>query len=302
MEQVLVERVVGRQARLDRRELARRIALVGDEEETGLDLAELVGAVVEVVAPPQDALCLARAPLRGLARRMWAAGSSRRTSTVSSSDAAAERSAAGLPATHELLLLTERRAIPLLDADANPAGDEIAASGHPRRAVTGRRQDVVAHLGRVCSIQVGCAVAKPHQVARRVPVGGRPAQKPGLEPAQRRGALSESGQIANSVKRDLRVIRARLDADVTARAGGVELVARERRQLGQGGGTLVGEPIATIEEPGAEAECQRHVRRSETLGFARVGGRRVLHRISVPETRARRHARSRGGPGPKEPA
>ena len=42
-------------------------------------------------------------------------------------------------------------------------------------------------------------------------------------------APAEPGQVADRVERDLRVVRARLDAQVAAAAVGLELVAGERR-------------------------------------------------------------------------
>jgi hypothetical protein len=54
---VLVERIVGAEPALDRDELALRVALEGDEEEAGFELAEaLVDAVGEGVAAAQDPL------------------------------------------------------------------------------------------------------------------------------------------------------------------------------------------------------------------------------------------------------
>ena len=59
VEEVFVEEVAGREAGLDRDELLAWVALVGEEEEAGVDLADLVDALGEVVAAAEDPLSLA---------------------------------------------------------------------------------------------------------------------------------------------------------------------------------------------------------------------------------------------------
>ena len=56
------------------------------------------------------------------------------------------------------------------------------------------------------------------------------------------GAGALPGEVAHRVERDLRVVGARLDAEVAADERGVELVARQRWQLGEAFGCRAARP------------------------------------------------------------
>jgi hypothetical protein len=78
---------------------------------------------------------------------------------------------------------------------------------------------------------------------------------------------------------DLRVVGARLNAEVSAGLRIVERVAREVRQIDERGGSLVGDAeavdaVARGEEGGAEADRDGEAGRGKPERFARViGGR-----------------------------
>ena len=52
-----------------------------------------------------------------------------------------------------------------------------------------------------------------------------------LRPADRRRAAGDAGEVADRVEEHLRVVTTRLHAEVAAATVGIELVARERRQV-----------------------------------------------------------------------
>ena len=67
--------------------------------------------------------------------------------------------------------------------------------------------------------------------------------------------LADPGQVAHRVHRDLRVVGAGLDAQVPAAAGRVELVAGERRQVGERLRPALGQPeavaaVGAVNSPG----------------------------------------------------
>ena len=190
--------------------------------------------------------------------------------------AAADRRAGILHAADELLLLAERRAIPLLDPDPDLAGDEIGAAGHPLETRRGCGPDVPGHPVALAGIEIGGAVLEAHQVARcaAASVGG--GEKALLEPPERCAATPVTGEVPDRMERHLRVVGARLDADVAARLGSVELVLLEQGEVGQLGRPLGGEAVPAVEQPGPEAEGDRQPGRIEPTGFAGVVGWREL--------------------------
>ena len=97
-----------------------------------------------------------------------------------------------------------------------------------------------------------------------------------LEPPQRDAAAAVSGQVPDRVERHLRVVRAGLDADVSAGLRGVELVLLEAGKIGQLGWPLAGKAEAAVEQPRPEADREREPGRVETTGFTGVVRRRKL--------------------------
>ena len=97
---------------------------------------------------------------------------------------------------------------------------------------------------------------------------------------------------------DLRVLGAGLDAQVAARAGGVQVVAREVRQVLQRLGAAALEAEAG-EQPGAEAEGDRQPGRRQPDRLAGVVGRNVCRALGGPHRAgplAARHPLGRLGP------
>jgi hypothetical protein len=98
-----------------------------------------------------------------------------------------------------------------------------------------------------------------HQVARRRlrAAGRRGAAEAQLRPAHHRDAARDAREVADGVEGDLRVVRARLHADVAAGEVGIELVPRQRRQRRERLGLPAREPEAVLarvrEERRAEA-------------------------------------------------
>jgi hypothetical protein len=99
------------------------------------------------------------------------------------------------------------------------------------------------------------------------------------------------------VERDLRIVGAGLDAEISVRLVRVELVEREVRDVGQ-----LGRPLRRqadlVEQRGAEPERQRQARRGEPGRLAGVGRRpsgifvRRAQRLAGDQGRRRRRPRS----------
>lgn len=145
------------------------------------------------------------------------------------------------------------------------------------------------------------AVLEAHHVARGLGVGRRRRRlaEAQLGPADRGAAHADPGEVADGVHRDLRVVRARLDAQVAAAAGRVEIVAGELRQIDE----RLRAPVLEAEPPlgeqgGTEADGQGEPGRLEPQRLAGVvrwcfgetAVRPVADRVTV------RHAL--GGPRP----
>ena len=146
----------------------------------------------------------------------------------------------------DALLLGERRAVPDLDVHPDPAGDQVAAALEPGGADAGRHPDVVAQQVGVLGLDVAGAVLEAEQVARRglARRRRRRAAEPELRPPHGRGAEPHPDQVADGVHGDLRVVGARLDAQVAAGQRRVDLVELERRQRREPGGPLRAEARA----------------------------------------------------------
>ena len=144
-----------------------------------------------------------------------------------------ERRAADLDAADRGFLVGERGPVPDLGEDADPARDHVRPAAHPGRVVAIAHPGVRPQGGVVLGHEVVGAVLEPHQVARRDlrAVGARRAAETGLRPTQRHHAASDARQVADGVERDLRVVGTRLHHQVAAAAGGLDLVAREARQV-----------------------------------------------------------------------
>ena len=139
-------------------------------------------------------------------------------STLSNSCARAERRAADLRAADRLLLVGERRAVPDLDQHPDPPRRRGTCRRAATRAVDASDPDVLGERVGVLELDVVRAVLEAHQVARRVLRAARRgrAAEAELRPAHHDDAAAEPREVAHGVERDLRVVGARLDAEVAA--------------------------------------------------------------------------------------
>ena len=188
--------------------------------------------------------------------------------------------AALLPADHPLLL-EQRGAVPGLDAISNAPRHQVGAAGQPVRTVALGHPDVLVQGVGVLGLEVVGSVLEPEHVSGRRLFARRrrrPAEAQ-LRILHRDGAEPDAGQVADRVHRDLRVVRARLHADVAAALGGVEDLVGELRQIGQRGWALVGdtEPVLAVllEERRPEPDRQCQLRRGQAQRLTGIVRRRV---------------------------
>jgi hypothetical protein len=113
-------------------------------------------------------------------------------------------------------------------------------------------------------------------------------------------AADPAGEVPNRVEGDLRVVGARLHAEVATASGRIELVARQSRQVTQRRRAVAPEPEALVEHRRAEAERDREVGRREPSRLARVLERRQRLGPGVAEGASARHALRRGRPRPEQ--
>ncbi len=196
--------------------------------------------------------------------------------------------------------------VPGLDPHPDLAHREIAAVLHPAVAAAG--PDVRIDDGLVLRLEVRGAVLEPEEVPSGDlrPGGRRGAAEAELRPPHRGGAEREPGEVADGVHRDLRVVAARLDAEVAARGGGDELLAGEGRELDERCRPVRGDAEAVAaprvgEEGRTEPEGDREAGGGEAERLAGVIGRRLVLAAgdragAGPETRG--HPGRRRGPGP----
>ena len=174
------------------------------------------------------------------------------------------------PSDDELLLL-QAGAVPALDRHLDRAGHEVAAAGHP--SLVGPHP-AVERLG-VVREDVGGAVLEAEQVARRLlpRTRARGPAVPEAGPAHLGTTEGDAAQVADRVHHDLRVVGARLDAEVAVTDRVLEEVERERRQRGERLGSPGGDAERVtfpVEQRGAQAEGQREVVRAESERLAGV--------------------------------
>ena len=106
------------------------------------------------------------------------------------------------------------------------------------------------------------------------------------------GPAPDPREIADGVERHLRIVGARLDAEIAAGARGVELVAGERRQRRElrraPGGEA--EPVTAVllEQRRSQAERHGEPGRRQVVGLAGVGRRRGGRRRPAARRAARR--------------
>src|SRR6185437_3722439 len=83
-------------------------------------------------------------------------------------------------------------------------------------------------------------------------------------------AAPDAGEVADDVERDLRVVRAGLDAQVAVAAGGIQRVSRQCRKVGECGRALSGQAESVVEEGRPESDRHGEPRRAEVEGLAGV--------------------------------
>ena len=224
--------------------------------------------------------------------------------------AARQRRAGGLGAADEVLLVAERLPVPDLDGHVEPAGDEVGAAGQPV-APSGRRpaatQTCSSTSVGLLGLDVRGAVLEAEQVARRRlrGRGGRGTAEAELRPADRDRAEADPGQVADRVHRDLRVVGARLDAEVAVRALGVEHVGgevRQRRAAPPGCRSARPKrslPSSSRNSAGPEPEGDRQPAGGQADRLAGVVGRQVGWRPRSARPAPARLARGSSAPRPR---
>ena len=199
----------------------------------------------------------------------------------------AERRAAVLDPADRELLVGEARAVPRLDQHPDPAGDEVRAALRATRARPRSTQTCCASASRLLGLDVVRAVLEPHQVARRLLAARRRgrAAEPELRPAHDDDAAADPGQVADGVERDLRVVRARLHADVAAGAVGSSVSSAKAGSSTSAAGRLRGEA-----EPVLPSSTKR------------LGPKPIVTVRRAAAVRAPRRCRRAGRPGRRWPA
>jgi len=141
---------------------------------------------------------------------------------------------------------------------------------------------VIVEGGGVVGEDVGGTVLEPEQVpwcrlrSRRL----RGLAETQLRPAQARAAERDAAEVADRVDRDLRVVRARLDAEVAVRRLRYQVVAEEGGELREPRGEQRCQtvPVGAVlgrEEGGAEPEGDGEAGCREPQRFAGVIRRRL---------------------------
>ena len=207
-------------------------------------------------------------------RSPGASGARRREVRLGELVAARERRAAPLLAPDDPVLLRQPHAIPRLDEHRDLAGDEVRAPRHPCRLIGCRDPHVVGERLGVVGEDVRRAVLEAEEVPRGRLRGGRArrAAEAELRPAQPRAPEGDAAEVADRVDGDLRVVGARLDAQVAAR--GIRGRGRRRRR-----------PAAARAPRDAAPRCR--------------SGRRRPPRRASDRTRSDRQAGSRGARAPR---
>lgn len=181
---------------------------------------------------------------------------------------AGERCALDLRPPEHPLLVADDVGVPGLDVHPDLPHHLVAAPGHPPGVAVEPDEPVVVGVGR----DVPGAVLEPHQVAGRALVRPRRrAAEAEHGPADGRGATGHPCQVAHRVVRHLGVVGAGLQGQVTAAQPLLQVVARQRRDVGERRRAPVGQPEALVEDAGAEAHRHGQGRRPEVERLARVG-------------------------------
>ena len=238
MPDVFVERVVPAELQLDRDELLARILLVGNEEQPCIEQpGRGVDAVRVGISATQDLLtgigvragephvCSRRddvLPL-GILRIEIGAVEFR---------LAGQRRTARLEAAEHVFLIGQVVGVPRLDEHPDAPGNEVAAATHPVlvRFVAG--PDEGSHVTVVLSLDVARAVLEAHQVALGL-LGRRRRRGPAeteLGPPHDGRAAGQPGEIADRVKGHRRIVGARLHAQVSPAAVGIQRVPGQCRE------------------------------------------------------------------------
>ncbi len=174
----------------------------------------------------------------------------------------AERRAGDLVAAHGLFLEAELHPVPVLQGDADRAGDQIAAAAHPAAFIAD--PDDVVHQRRIAGRRVHGAILETHEIARRL-AGLALRREPGLHPAELGDAVGQARQGPHGMESHLGIVRAGLDGEISARPRGDQLVAIESRQIDQGLGAPRRQAITILaildEKAWPKAEGDRQPRR-----------------------------------------
>jgi hypothetical protein len=288
-----------------------RVPLVRDEEQPRVEPPQPVRAVDEVVAAPEQAgpavlVRVGQPHVRDLGYDRRAVGALDVEVDLVELVLPAQRRAGALGPPDDRLLLHQRGTVPGLDEHPDLAGDRVRPTLHPGRSVAGPHPQVLAEQRPLLGLQVGGAVLEAEEVARRR-LGGRRrrgAPEAELRPPHADRAEPDAGQVADRVHGHLRVVRARLHAQVATGDLRIERVTREARQIGQRGRALGGEPepvdaVRVAEERRAEADGQCEAGRWQPERLTGVVRRRLgdaVDRADEARVLARGHPGGRLGP------
>ncbi len=297
---------------LHRDEVRARVTDEREEEQAGVQAAERVGAVDEVVTTAQHPHPAVVVGVHdrdvGVGRHDRPATALHREVRVGVLAAPGQRRPLGLRPADELLLVAERLPVPDLDRHVHPPGREVGATRQPAggRVVVRRDPHVRVERVRLLRLDVLGAVLEAEQVARGLLARRRRrrAAEAELRPAHGDGAEADAREVADRVDGDLRVVGAGLHAQVAAGARRVEVVGREVRQRLERRRPPVGEaePVAAVlglEERRSEPEGEREPGGRQADRLAGVVGRYVVVALRRPHRPGRaslRHPRRRLGP------
>ena len=207
---------------------------------------------------------------------------------------APQRRAGALVAADHQLLLGARDAVPELDAVADDAHHLVGAAGGPRRLAGARPHDAVHEAARRPVSGLAVPSLKPSRL-RGAPGSLETGQEALDLPARRERAARRAHQVAQRVEQRLLAVGAQLHEHVAVALLGDERVVGEGRHRLQRARLARRQPVALVEERGAEGDRDgqavgRHARAED----AGVGRRPLARRAEQGVVAARQPARALG--------
>ena len=286
-----------------------RIAHIRDEEQTSIQTTQLISTVRVVEAATQHlhAIILVRVHQTHMRIRRNQRTRAALLRKIRSRElvTTGQRRTGHLRTTHNLLLLTQTSAVPGLNIHADTTSSQIATALHPRRTI--RRilrgsPHVLLQQIRALHLQVIRTVLETEQVTRRhlTRRGRRGTAETLLVPRHHGTAASNTNQVTNRVERHLRVIRTRLNADITVASLIFQSITGHMRDADQRLRELRGKAEAVLalivnKEATAQTKSKGQIRGRQVHRLAGVLRRRLIGAI-LPHQLARLQLRSSGTP------